>query len=534
MIRLLPLTVAAALVAAGSAPGAARAAEYTVTTCAGQPAALGGWAAFTTGGHRAGTSDGCQTPGPFAAVLAGRQAARPAGEVGWSIEAPPATAFGALVLTRRLNIAAEGYGYQLRETGVGGASPLDIQTCTGPAACAPISRQASVSWRAARPGVARLDFRVFCRPRAEVPCAATAGAEAASIRVTAADVSLSDISVPVVSAPSGSLVSGTQPVTGVREVTASASDTGGGVAALGLEVDGLVVSEEAVAASSCRQPYRTPVPCPRSVSTSLPLNAASVPDGTHTIRVFARDATRANVGYSVPFTVTTSARGAVNGVNGSDTVALEALARSTVRRGRRAPRARKTAELSFGSRSVVSGVLRDGARRPVGNARLAVAAAVDRGVPVWQDLPVAVATRPDGRFGFVLPAGPSRRVRISYFARSADTQPAARSDVRLKVAAKVTARASRRSLRPGGRTVFSGRVLGELRPAGVRVDVQARQGRRWRTISSAAAAADGRYRAGYRFTRGARGRFSFRVRVRHFPRFPYFVGASPAVRVRVR
>ena len=53
---------------------------------------------------------------------------------------------------------------------------------------------------------------------------------------------------------------------------------------------------------------------------TLQFNPASVPDGAHQLRVFARDATGANVGYSASFPVTTSARGAINGTNGSDQV----------------------------------------------------------------------------------------------------------------------------------------------------------------------------------------------------------------------
>ena len=54
------------------------------------------------------------------------------------------------------------------------------------------------------------------------------------------------------------------------------------------------------------------------------------------------------------------------------------------------------------------------------------------------------------------------------------------------------------------------------------------------TLASAVTKTDGTYRVGYRFTSGARGRYVFRLSVRHFPRFPYFLGYSSAVNVFVR
>ena len=54
------------------------------------------------------------------------------------------------------------------------------------------------------------------------------------------------------------------------------------------------------------------------------------------------------------------------------------------------------------------------------------------------------------------------------------------------------------------------------------------------TLATAATQADGSYRLSYRFTGGARGRYVFRLRVRHFPRFPYFLGYTRPVNVFVR
>jgi len=86
----------------------------------------------------------------------------------------------------------------------------------------------------------------------------------------------------------------------------------------------------------------------------------------------------------------------------------------------------------------------------------------------------------------------------------------------------------------GQRAVFRGHILGGYRPAGIRVELQGRRGHTYVTLSSAAAKADGTYRISYHFTRRARGRYVFRLRIRHFPRFPYFLGYTHPVNVFVR
>ncbi|MGZ4271756.1 MAG: hypothetical protein ACXVFT_21710 [Solirubrobacteraceae bacterium] len=45
---------------------------------------------------------------------------------------------------------------------------------------------------------------------------------------------------------------------------------------------------------------------------------------------------------------------------------------------------------------------------------------------------------------------------------------------------------------------------------------------------------DGTYSVSYRFTSRARGRYVFRVRVRHYARFPYFLSYSRPVNVTAR
>jgi len=163
-----------------------------------------------------------------------------------------------------------------------------------------------------------------------------------------------------------------------------------------------------------------------------------------------------------------------------------------------------------------------------------VAAAVDRGVPQYADLPSNVVTDATGRFKVSLPRGPSWRIRVTYFARALDLAPVARADARVKVRTHATFGVRTRHVRRGARVVFRGHVVGTYRPPGVRVDLQGRRGGRYIDLASAQTRADGTYRVAYRFTRRAHGRFVFRVRVRHFPRFPYFEGTSRSVNVVVR
>jgi hypothetical protein len=320
-------------------------------------------------------------------------------------------------------------------------------------------------------------------------------------------------------------------VSGVQSIAVTFKDTGGGVASTGVQVDGTTVSEVPVPNASCRAPYRRLVPCPLTRAATLQFNPAAVPDGPHQIRVFARDATGANIGYSQSFPVTTSARGAVNGTNGSDQVKLSVGARRTVKSGHHAPPVHSAATVSYGDKAVVSGRLVNSAGQPVIGARLAVASAVDRGAPQFAAFGRDVVTGSTGRFKFTVPAGPSVRVRVSYFARALDTASAASRDVRVKVRTKASLRAARRHMGGHRRAVFSGRVYGRYRPPGVRVELQGRRGHSYVTLATAATRPDGTYRLSYRFTRRAHGRYVFRVRVRHYARFPYFLGYSRAVNV---
>jgi hypothetical protein len=520
------LLIALAVLAFASS---AAAAEYTVVACNGQAAATGGWTLFASG-PQAALSESCASGGAMTAILRGNQSPV-AGNAGWQVSAPVNTAIAGATLYRKVGVAGTGYGYVARALAPAAANNAVLESCSGPSGCKQEVARTSFAWRAARADLHRLQAYVQC----VAPCQALSASEAAAVRMSRVDLALSDTKAPMIaSGPSSAMFAAGGPVSGVQSITTTFKDAGGGVAATGVQIDGRTVSEVPVSSSSCRAPYRKLVPCPLTVSTTLQFNPAGVSDGAHQIRVFARDATGANVGYSSSLAVTTSARGAVNGRNGSDDVRLSVGVRRPVKAGHRAPRARSTITVSYGSKSVISGRLRNGDGQPIVGARMVVGTAVDRGVPQFADVAANVVTDSDGRFKLALPAGPSLRVRVSYFARALDAMPAGRGSARVKVTSKATLRPVHRHLGSRVRATFRGRVLGRFRPAGIRVELQGRRGRSYVTLATAATKPDGSYRVTYRFTHRARGRYVFRLRVRHYPRFPYFLGYSRATSVFVR
>ena len=508
----------------------AGAAEYSVQTCSGQAAATGGWGLFASGPKTALSENCAASGGSMTAVLAGNQSPA-ASNAGWQVYAPANTKIAGATLYRKLAVAGTGYGYVARGITPAAANYQVFENCAGPGGCKQEIARGSFAWRSARADVNRIQVYVQCDPA----CQKLSGGEAAAVRVTRADIALTDNAAPAVTAgPTSSMFDSGAPVSGVQSIAVTFKDAGGGVAATGIEVDGQVVSETPVPNGGCRTPYRRLVPCPLTVATTLQFNPASVPDGAHQLRVFARDATGANVGYSASFPVTTSARGAINGTNGSDQVRLSVGVRRAVSAGHRAPTPHTTIDVPYNAKTVAQGRLVNSAGQAVSGARLTVATAVDRGVPTYADLPADVVTDANGRFKVTLPRGPSWRVRVLYFARALDGAPAGHDEARVRVATHASFAPRKRHLRGGQRAVFRGHVVGSYRPAGIRVELQGRRRGNYVTLATAATQSDGTYRLSYRFTGGAHGRYVFRLRVRHFPRFPYFLGYSRPVNVFVR
>ena len=139
-----------------------------------------------------------------------------------------------------------------------------------------------------------------------------------------------------------------------------------------------------------------------------------------------------------------------------------------------------------------------------------------------------------GRFSLRVPAGPSRSYRL-VFSGAGGALGVARG-VSVRVPASSTIRASR--TRVSGRTRV--RFRGRLRTRGQRVPgrglvlvLQGREQGRWRTFEDTRTNGKGRWRASYVFS-GRPGRYPIRVRIRRQTNYPFELGHSRALIVRVR
>ena len=144
----------------------------------------------------------------------------------------------------------------------------------------------------------------------------------------------------------------------------------------------------------------------------------------------------------------------------------------------------------------------------------------------------SVRTDSGGRFKFRAPSGPSRRLRFRYPGSS--TVLGRTSFVDLRVRAMSTLRVDHRTVVNGEAVTFSGTVFGEVPTAGKLMQLQVFSRGAWLTFATPRADRRGRWSFVYRFT-ATRGvtRYRFRARLPRETGFPYSVGRSRQVRVKV-
>ena len=488
---------------------------YTVDSCATATGAAAGSAGWTVAASASAFQQvGCPRPG----VVTGetRGAVPSLGGSNATFTAPAATRIVAYRLWRSARLNA-GWNYSLYRTATTGRSEDLVETCWPISGCSSVG-DANVAPPAdvteARIDIPALVLHMDCNNGNQTSCP---GGGTSNVTAHRLQVDLADRVDPVLTGtPSGDLVDTTRPISGVRTVSFSASDQGSGVYLARVEVDGTTRASSAVDSNEgrCAKPFRYPVPCRSTASGSLSVDTAQLVDGTHSVRLVVTDATETNSVTFGPVQVTTANQStACVAGNASELTARFASTRRSAltRRGGRALTLTGTAPPGA-TVLLLSREVRTGAPRIVTSNATADAA---------------------GAFRLAVPAGRSRTLRVAY--RTTPTDPVLRCSrtLRLRVPARVTLAARRTAVR---RFRLSGRLLGGAVPArGKVVELQGFENGRWRVFRTTRSRSSGRFATTYGFKAASTGRsFRLRVRVRADASYPFSVGYSRVVRIRVR
>ena len=190
------------------------------------------------------------------------------------------------------------------------------------------------------------------------------------------------------------------------------------------------------------------------------------------------------------------------------------------------------ATVGYRRSALVRGRLTLSAGQPVGGVPIEITATVRLAGSNAQVIGSTTTSR-TGRFSFRVPAGPSRVLRF-VFPGSGDALRSARG-LGLRVRASSTIHASRTRLSGGGLVRFTGTVRHAGQPlprTGLVVVLQGHVRGHWQTFADTRTNARGRWRARYRFV-GRPGSYPIRVRIRRQNGFPFDLGYSRTLRVRV-
>jgi hypothetical protein len=527
---------------AGVAP-AARAGTYDVWSCqlpTGRPAPIAGWS---------GVASAAPPPSDHCATFQGMRAEFPgwtlpaSAHVGWQFDAPPNTTIAGYELHRsaRVGVGADGTSRSFalyHDLPRWEPTVYLIEFCTSviqgclvvgdPMSPDPMDPDNRVTRTGL--GIRRLILRMECRgPNGPRDCSPTDPGGA--LTIGRARISLSDGAAPVLAPPSGSLLTTGAVLDGAQGVTASATDSGGGVARFAVAVDGNDVGYAPVDDQhpACRVPYVDLVPCPATVTKSFAFDTTAVANGAHAVQIVAIDSA-GNRTASSPVNVWIANGAAPNGEGASRRARLVASFKS---RQRRTGRTRAT--VPFGTSRAIRGRLTDARGAPIAGARI--------DVMVKHRIPGAsvehegfATTRADGRFRYVPRRGASRRLQLAYRAFSLDPEPSATVALTLDVRAGVTLDVRPRRTSSRGTIRFRGRLLGGPARSGVQVALYAvgRRGRSRVPVAVLKTGASGRFRFRYQFLRTfAPFTYRFVAQVERQRGYPYAAAPSRTVTVRV-
>jgi hypothetical protein len=186
---------------------------------------------------------------------------------------------------------------------------------------------------------------------------------------------------------------------------------------------------------------------------------------------------------------------------------------------------------------VIRGKLTNSKGKGIGNARIELAATPSARGAVERLDKGGARTRPDGSYTIILPKDvSSRTLTLRYRSHHNDPAPAATRTLRLRVTAGVGLAIAPRVAAKGKTIRLVGRLLGSpMPPSGKVLELQARTpGRGWVTFSTVRTNRNGGFTSRYTFRRGGPVTYQLRVRSRASGDYPYELGTSRAISVRVR
>jgi hypothetical protein len=190
-------------------------------------------------------------------------------------------------------------------------------------------------------------------------------------------------------------------------------------------------------------------------------------------------------------------------------------------------------KVAFGRKAKLKGVLTTGQGAPVAGGTLDVIT-TPNATGHTPRIVGAVTTDASGGFSYTAPAGSSRKVTFRFRGLGDYRRSEGSADVLVPGAA--TLKSSKKQVSNGQSVGFTGRLRGKPLPArGKVVDLQVFYRGKWRTFGTPRANKKGQFRFRYRFeaTRTTT-TYKFRARLRAESAYPYELGYSKVVRVRVR
>lgn len=339
-----------------------------------------------------------------------------------------------------------------------------------------------------------------------------AGGETAEVLASKSEVVLRDDVAPSVQA-SGSLLSGgTQGE--ILELDFTATDEGGGVASVALRIDGKTV-ETQVPGGSCEPPYTDKQPCPASFDGEFFVDSSGIAVGPHTVEVVVTDAA-GNAGssgasaFAISSPPSPPAPPAATPGNGTPAVLDPVVSFD-----------KKLTKIKRGSTTIRGRVLtRSGV--PVVGARITLQT-LDVGDFGSEPVDAGTAvTGADGSFSVRVRAAGAKRV-TAFFSPYAGAPSTAMFSTLVRQELSLTAKPSRRKVKPFGSVSISGRLSGAGDAAkDAPVEIQTVIRGKWRPIGVEEADARGNYKWTYEFINVRRNAdFRFRAVVRRNASWPW-------------